>query len=100
MKAPETLVLNVCEWVKLHKARGEKSCLEIGGRSYSPISFEFNEWRFNKPTAGFVMEFTSYFVDRVLSMDIETCPECRAELDKEMNALIIDAHGKPPKEGV
>ena len=98
MRKPEHLVLTLCKWVKLHEDRGETHCLNIGGKQYAVVCFEFNEWRFNVPTPHFVMEFTKYFMDRVLVIDEVICPDCRAELDKEINTAIINAHGVPPKE--
>src|SRR3972149_6654626 len=98
MRTPEELVLTLCKWVKLHEARGEKSCINLGGKRYSPVCFQFVDWRFNNPTPQFVMEFTSYFKDRILIIDEVVCPECRKELDKEINRLIIEEHGIPPKE--
>ena len=97
MKTPEYVLLSVCPWVRLHHERlGDDTCMNIGGQQFSVVDLQLNEHHFPNCSTEFVFELTSYFPDRILSVDCGTCPACQEELDKEMNTAIINAHGIPP----
>lgn len=95
---PEQLVLTLCRWVKIHESRGDKTCLKFGGKQYSIVDFQFNDWHFTNCTPAFYLEFSQYFLDRIITIDEGTCPQCRAELDKEINTAIFNSGAMPPKE--
>lgn len=95
---PETLGLNLCPWIEFHKERGDTHIIKLGDSQGVPTLLQFNEYSFMNPSCGFVMEFTRYFRDRVLLVSEDTCPACRAELERHINTEIVEAHGVPPKE--
>jgi len=89
------VILVVCPWVELHKARGETHCLNLGGVRYSVITMSCRGMEFPRCSPGFVMEFTGYIKGQPIDLVELTCSECDKELTKQVDSLIVEGHGIP-----
>lgn len=92
------IILVVCPWPELHKARGETHCLNLSGKRYSVITMSCRGLEFPHCSPSFVIEFSRYIKGHPIDLAEVTCSECDEELQKQMDTLIIEEHGVPPRE--